>query len=68
VREVMNLDSEHIEPPPSIGTRLNTDFIAGMGKQDDQFVIILDIERIFTLDELAMVQQAGEQSAETVEK
>jgi purine-binding chemotaxis protein CheW len=66
VREVMNLDADHIEPPPSIGTRLNTDFISGMGKQGDQFIIILDIERIFTLDELEMVQQLSEEVEEPV--
>ncbi|MBT7711693.1 MAG: chemotaxis protein CheW, partial [Deltaproteobacteria bacterium] len=48
VKEVMDLDSEHIEPPPTIGTQLNTDFIRGMGKQGSQFVIILDIEKIFS--------------------
>ncbi len=62
VKEVMDLDAEHIEPPPNIGTRLNTDFIRGMGKQNDQFIIILDIEKIFSSEELELVQQAGEQS------
>jgi purine-binding chemotaxis protein CheW len=60
VQEVMDLDSEHIEAPPKIGTKLNTDFIKGMGKVEDQFVIILNIEKIFNTDELAMVQQAAE--------
>ena len=60
VKEVMDLDSDHIEPPPSIGTRLNTDFIKGMGKQNDQFIIILNIEKIFTLDELTIVQQTSQ--------
>jgi len=59
VQEVMDLDSEHIEPPPKIGTKLNTDFIRGMGKQDDQFLIILDIEKIFSSEELDFVQQAS---------
>ena len=51
------MDADHIEPPPKIGTQLNTEFIKGMGKQDDQFVIILDIEKIFSMDELSMVQE-----------
>jgi purine-binding chemotaxis protein CheW len=63
VNEVMDLDTEHIEPPPSIGTQLNTDFIRGMGKQDGQFIIILDIEKIFSSEELALVQQVSEPSA-----
>ena len=60
VKEVMDLDTDHIEPPPSIGTQLNTEFIRGMGKQDDQFIIILDIEKIFSSEELELVQQASE--------
>jgi len=62
VQEVIDLDANHIEPPPKIGTKLNTEFIKGMGKQDGQFLIILDIEKIFSADELELVQQAGEQS------
>lgn len=61
VKEVIDLDSEHIEPPPKIGTKLNTEYIKGMGKQENQFLIILDIEKIFSIDELEIVQQAGVQ-------
>ncbi len=60
VNEVMDLDTDHIEPPPKIGTKLNTEFIGGMGKQGDQFIIILDIEKIFSADELETLQQAAE--------
>ncbi len=56
VQEVMDLGPDHIEPAPKIGTRLNTEFIKGMGKQNDKFIIILDIDRVFSVDELALVQ------------
>lgn len=59
VQEVMELDPSQIEPPPKLGTRLDTDFITGMGKQDDRFIIILNIEKIFSIDELTMVSQAS---------
>ena len=59
VQEVLDLESDQIEPPPKIGTRLNTDFIKGMGKQDDQFIMILDIDKVFSTNELAIVQDAG---------
>jgi len=42
-----------IEPPPHIGTRLDTTFIKGMGKIDDHFVMVLDIDMIFSSTELA---------------
>ncbi|MBT6610780.1 MAG: chemotaxis protein CheW [Deltaproteobacteria bacterium] len=63
VKEVIDLDTDHIEPPPSIGTQLNTDFIKGMGKQDDHFIIILDIEKIFSSAELEAVQKAGQEDS-----
>ena len=59
VREVMDIRSDQIEPPPRLGTRLNTEFINGMGKVDDQFMILLNIDRIFNSDELAWVQDAA---------
>ncbi len=60
VQEVMELGSGQIEPAPKIGARLKTDFIQGMGKRDEGFIIILDIDRVFSADELALVQAAGE--------
>jgi len=65
VEEVMELDDSQIEPAPRIGTRLNTEFIKGMGKQNDQFLIILDIDRVFSSDELMMVQGAAAEPAAT---
>ena len=56
VQEVMDLEPGQIEPAPKIGTRLNTDFIKGMGKRDGKFIIILDIDKVFSVNELALVQ------------
>jgi purine-binding chemotaxis protein CheW len=60
VREVMDIRSDQIEPPPRLGTRLNTEFINGMGKVDEQFMILLNIDKIFNSDEFAWVQNAAE--------
>lgn len=59
VQEVMDLEPDQIEPAPKIGTRLRTDFIKGMGKHDNKFIMILDIDKVFSADELAQVQGAG---------
>lgn len=56
VQEVIELEDGQIEPPPKIGTRLDTEFIRGMGSRDDQFIIILDIDKIFSSDELALAR------------
>jgi purine-binding chemotaxis protein CheW len=56
VQEVLELEPGQIEPAPRIGTRLNTEFIKGMGKQGEQFLIILDIDRVFSFEELNALQ------------
>jgi purine-binding chemotaxis protein CheW len=60
VREVMEIEPDQIEPPPRIGTRLKTKFIKGMGKRDNELIIILDIDKVFSADELALAQGLSE--------
>lgn len=59
VREVLDLEPEQIEQAPRIGARLNIDFIRGMGKHGDGFVMILNIDKIFSADELAACEPAA---------
>ena len=65
VQEVFELEPQHIEPAPRIGTQVRTDFIKGMGKRNERFVIILDIDKVFSEEELAMAQDM-ESSEETL--
>ena len=55
VHEVLELEPKDIETPPTLGMRWRTDLILGMGKRDDQFIIILDIDKVFTVEEMAAV-------------
>lgn len=68
VREVLDIHADQIEPPPRLGTKLKTEFIKGMGKVDEQFLILLDIDRVFNSDELAMVQDVGQMSTAPAEE
>jgi purine-binding chemotaxis protein CheW len=61
VSEVLEFEPGQIEPPPTVGRQAGVDYIQGMGKKDDAFVIILDIDGVFDTDELAF---AKEKSAE----
>ncbi len=61
VEEVVELEPDQIEPAPKIGTKLNTEFIKGMGKQEDIFIILLNIDKVFSYEELAMVQGSDSQ-------
>ena len=65
VEEVVEIDPSNIEPAPKLGTKLNVDFIRGMGKRDDRFVIILDIDRVLTTEDLAAMQD-GTHGSEAV--
>jgi purine-binding chemotaxis protein CheW len=57
VEEVIDLEPDQIQPAPKIGTHIRTDFIKGMGKRENQFVMILDIDRVFSAEDLAAVRQ-----------
>jgi purine-binding chemotaxis protein CheW len=63
VQEVLDLGPDRIEPAPKIGTTRYHDFIKGMGKHDDRFIIILDVDKVFSSKELAIVQTAQSQAA-----
>ncbi|MBF0559453.1 MAG: chemotaxis protein CheW [Nitrospirae bacterium] len=56
VQEVFDLEPAQIESAPRIGTKLRTDFIKGMGKHNDEFIILLDIDQVFSAGELASVK------------
>jgi len=55
VKEVIEMKEEEIEPTPYIGTKIDTAFIKGMGRKDDEFLIVLDIEKVLTVNEISMV-------------
>ena len=63
VQEVFELEPSQVEPAPRIGTKLNTDFILGMGKRDDRFVIILDIDKVFSTEELDVANNMKSEAA-----
>ena len=60
VSQVINIAPDDIKPAPSFGGALHTDFIHGVGKNDEQFVILLNIDRVLSLDDVALLDQARE--------
>lgn len=58
VSEVIEIAANQIEPAPTFGTEVRAEFIAGMGKVNGRFVIILDVARTFSLGELAALEDA----------
>jgi purine-binding chemotaxis protein CheW len=58
VREVFEMSSDQINPPPRMGTSIRADFIKGMGKQNEEFIMILDIGKVFSSEELQILQES----------
>ncbi|MBN4079270.1 chemotaxis protein CheW [Beggiatoa alba] len=56
VNEVLDILSSEIEPAPSFGTKIRTDFISSMGKVNDQLLVLLDIENILSVAELSVLE------------
>ena len=63
VREVFEMGSDQINPPPRMGTAIRADFIKGMGKQNEEFIMILDIGRVFSPEELQLMAAQEDQAA-----
>ena len=56
VEEVIDLEPEQIQPPPKIGAYVKTEFLHGMGNRDGRFLMILNIDQVFTAEELGVVK------------
>ena len=63
VNAVLEIPEQDIEPPPSFGSQIPTDFLIGMGKLDTRLVVLLDIGRVLSLDDLQLL--AGRELAES---
>lgn len=58
VQEVLDLEPQDIEPPPRIGTKLDTEFIVGIGKHNEQFLMILHIDAVLAAEASLVVQES----------
>lgn len=63
VNEVLRIDSKIIEPPPTMVTTVDTEFVQGVGKLEDRLLILLDLNRLFSTEELRQVDQTAERAA-----
>ena len=58
VSQVIDLPASEVQPPPTFGTRVRVDCLLGMGQAGRKFVLLLDIDKLLSLDELAAAQTA----------
>ncbi len=67
VSDIINMPKESISEPPSFGEKINTEFIAGMGKVNDNLVLVLDVDKVLTADEAVSVTGATAMAQADVE-
>jgi purine-binding chemotaxis protein CheW len=60
VREVYEMPPDTVEAPPKMGTDIDAEYIKGIGRQDDAFIIILDNRKVFSAEELAAAKSAAD--------
>jgi purine-binding chemotaxis protein CheW len=64
VKEVVEIDKTSIQELPEIGSKYKSGFIEGMVKSDDQFIMILDIDLVFSSEEANILQDVHELTSE----
>lgn len=58
VQEVLELTEDKIQPPPALGSKYQSEFIYGMAKQDDEFIMLLDMDKVFSADEMLSLKDS----------
>ncbi|MBI9066237.1 MAG: chemotaxis protein CheW [Salinivirgaceae bacterium] len=60
VDEVIELDGKHIQESPTLGAKYKSEFIVGMAQKEEGFIMLLDMDKVFSSDELLVVNQIAE--------
>jgi len=60
VQEVIEIDENTIQPSPSIGSKYKSEFITGMLKHNDQFIMLLDIDKVFSTEDIVVLKETTE--------
>lgn len=68
VQAVREIDDSQIQPPPSIGSKFKSEFIYGMFKVDEKFIMLLDMEKVFSSDEIISLQEKTTEGKSTMDK
>lgn len=68
VSEVLTIDDNRIEPAPSLGNKYKSEFIDGMYKNDEDFIMLLNIDKVFSGDEVVLLAESAETEKEESKK
>lgn len=64
VLQVIEIPEDNIEPSPTLGSTIRTDFIKGMGRIDDNFIVILDVVQVLSAEEIALMGEMNKKEKE----
>jgi purine-binding chemotaxis protein CheW len=59
VSDVITLNPEQIKPAPDMGSALNTDYLIGLGTIDERMVILVDIDRLMSSNEMGLIEKVA---------
>lgn len=67
VQAVLEIDKNQIMPPPSIGSKYKSEFIEGVANVDEKFIMILNMDAVFSSDEITSLRNKTEETENTVD-
>jgi purine-binding chemotaxis protein CheW len=62
VQEVLEISDSEIMPPPNIGTKYKTDILTGMAKKEENFIMIMDVNKVFADNEVVSLKEISEET------
>lgn len=65
---MLELSGDQIEPAPKFGNHIRADFIRGMGKLGERLVVLLDVGRVLSADEIALLENASSEHEQGLEQ
>jgi purine-binding chemotaxis protein CheW len=68
VDEILEIPEANIMPPPDFGADIRTDFIQSMGRVGDEFIILLNINRVLSIKELSQLKQVADSESANMNK
>ncbi len=67
VQAVLEIADNQIQPSPGIGSKYKSDFIYGMAKIDEKFIMLLDMDKVFSVDEVVLVKEKTQEGEKKIE-
>lgn len=62
VKDVISIDDTEIKPVPPMSKEFNTEFLNGIFKQQNEFIMLLNVEKVFTGDEISAIKETNIQT------